>query len=162
MPKVPTHIKDYISNADYHLGAELALPRREFAATHILSLLTAWENIKIAEEELHHWVWKTPVAKALHKSHAYKFRDIRKSKSIDRIILGKPGTKAKTISYSTDKEFEKLIELCRYGTSGGSKALKSIFEKGWHFDDFRNALITKIRWEKMMVEIYENLEKTQK
>jgi hypothetical protein len=119
-------------------------------------LLTAWENIKIAEGELHNWIQKTPIPKGLHKSHADKFRDVRKSKSINRIVLGKPGTKAITISYSTDKEFEKLLKLCRYGTGGGSKELKSIFEKGWHFDNFRNGVITKIEWEKMMISIYES------
>ena len=119
--------------------------------------MTARENIKIAEEELHAWAQGSNPAKDLYKSHAYKLRDIRESHSIDRIILGPPGTSAKTVTYKSGADFEKLHQICRYGLKGSSKDLASVFTRGWHSDAFERSLINKIGWEDMMIKIYEKL-----
>ena len=156
MRKIPTSVKDHISNANYYLEAANIVSHRTSAAVHIL-LLTAWENIKIAEEELHSWAQKIPTANGLYKSHAYKFRNIRRSKSIDRIVVGPPGTQPQTTSYSTGTDFEKLLYICRYGPKGGSKELASIFGKGWFPDDFHRSLISKIKWEEAAVKMFESL-----
>jgi GTPase Era involved in 16S rRNA processing len=156
MKKIPNSVKDYISNSNYYLEATKFFPSPTCDAVKILLLLTAWENIKIAEEELHSWAQQTKPAELLYKSHAYKFRDVRKSKSIDRIIILPSGT-AKTISYSTGTQFEKLFQICRYGLNGDKKELALIFKTGWFTDDFERFLISKIKWEEMMVKIYEEL-----
>jgi len=156
MKKIPNSVKDHISNANYYLDATKPFPSPKCDAVRVLLLLTAWENIKIAEEELHSWAQQTKPAEELYKSHAYKFRDVRKSKSIDRIIILSSGT-AKTITYATGTRLGKLIEICRYGLNGGEKELASIFSKGWYSDDFERSLVSKIKWEETMVKIYEKL-----
>lgn len=155
MRKIPTSIKDHISNAHYYLEAANKFPPPTRDAIHILLLLTAWENIQIAQEELSAWAQQTITSKKLYKSHAYKFEKARKS--ITRIILGPPGTPARTIEYSSSTDFEKLILICRYGLKTGSKELANIFERGWHSDAFERSLINKIGWEEMMIEVYESL-----
>lgn len=157
MKKIPKSVKEYISNARYYFEAANQFPSPTRDAVKILLLLTARENIKVAEEELHAWAQGSKPTKDLYKSHAYKLRDIRDSYSIDRIILGKRGTPAKTISYKSGTDFEKLHQICRYGLKGDSKDLSSIFARGWHSDAFERALISKINWEEMMVKIYEEL-----
>lgn len=157
MKKISASVKEHISNARYYLDAANKFPSPTRDAVRILLLLTARENIKIAEEELHAWAQGSKPTKDLYKSHAYKLRDVRDSYSIDRIILGTPGTPAKTVSYKSGADFEKLHQICRYGLKGNSKDLSSIFSQGWHSDAFERALISKIGWEEMMVKIYEGL-----
>ena len=157
MKKIPKSVKEHISNAHYYLKAANKFPSPTFDAVRISLLLTARENIKIAEEELHAWAQGSKPAKDLYKSHAYKLRDVRDSYSIDRIILGKPGTKAKTITYKSGKDFEKLYQICRYGLRGDSKQLDLIFKRGWNSDAFERALISKIKWEEAAIGMYENL-----
>ncbi len=150
-------MKDHISNAQYYLQATNNFPSRKWDAIRILLLLIARENIKLAEEELHSWAQQTSPSKKPYKNHAYKLRDVRKSKSIDRIILGSPGTPAKILSYSSGNQLSKLLQICRYGPKTGAKELQSIFRQGWHSEDFQRALEIKIDWESMMVGIYEKL-----
>lgn len=154
MRKIPISVKDHVSNARYYLKAASKFPSPTCDALHILLLLTAWENIQIAKEELSAWAQQTIPSKKLYKSHAYKFQ---KANPIIRIILGPPGTPAQTITYSSDTDFEKLISTCRYGAKTGSKELATLFERGWHSDAFERSLINKIGWEEMMIEVYESL-----
>ncbi len=157
MKKIPSSVKDHISNTRYYIQAANSLPTRKWNAIRILLLLTARENIKIAEEELSAWAQKTLPTKKLYRDHAYKLRDVRKSKSIDRIILGSLGTPARTFSYSSGVQLAELLKICRYGHKTGTKKLESIFEQGWHSEDFQRALEIKMDWENMMVDIYEKL-----
>lgn len=130
MKKIPNSVEDHISNAQYYIQAANDLPPRKWSAVRILLLLTAQENVKLAEEELHSWAQGTPVAKRLYKSHSYKLRDIRKSKSIDRIILEPPSTTVKITSYYSGAQLAELLEICRYGPKTGSKDLQPILNKG--------------------------------
>lgn len=155
-PQLPISIKEHVSNANYCLDAAGKIPYRAFDAIRISLLLTAWENVQIAEEELHSWAQRTTPAKKLYTSHAYKFRNVRKSKSIDQIIISLHG-KAETTTYATDDDFDRLLQICRYGHKTGTKELAKIFKTGWFFDDFERALISKIKWEETSVEMYENL-----
>lgn len=154
MNAIPTSVKDHISNARYYLEAadKFRPPTRN--AAHILLLLIAHENIEIAKEELISWAQKTTPNKELYKSHAYKFK---KARPITQIISGQKGVPPKTCTYSTGADFAKLLLICRYGFKTGSKALKLIFNRGWHTDSFRNSLIGNIKWEEMMIGIYESL-----
>ena len=154
MKKIPKSIKDHISNAHCYLDSANKFPHPTCDAVRMLLLLTAWENIQIAEEELHSWVQKTTPSKKLYRSHAYKFH---KAKPIERIILGPKGTPAQTIVYSSDTDFEKLISMCRYGPRTGSKDLILLFKKGWDLDTFQNSLINKINWEEAAIKMYESL-----
>ena len=95
MKRIPKSVKEHISNARYHLEAANQFPSPIRDADKISLLLTARENIKIAEEELHAWAQGAKPTEDLYKSHAYKLRDVRDTYSIKRIILGKPGTPAK-------------------------------------------------------------------
>lgn len=156
MRKVPTSIKDHVSNARYYLeaGDEFPSPTRD--AVRILLLLTAWENIQIAKEELSAWARKDIPSEKLYKDHAYKFRKAPPP-LITRVISGPQGTPAKTKTYSSGADFRRLLSLCRYGHKTGSKQLGSIFKRGWHLSSFRNSLIRKIEWEEMMINAYEGL-----
>ena len=155
-PKLPVSIKERISNANYYLDAASRIPLRGFEAIRISLLLTAWENVQIAEEELHSWAQQTPPAQKLYTSHAYKFRNIRKSKSIDRIVINSRG-KAETTSYVTASDFERLLQICRYGFKNGTRDLAVVFKSGWFFEDFERALVSKIRWEETSVKMYEEI-----
>ena len=157
MKKIPKSVKAYISNARYYLESANQFPPLIRDGVRILLLLTARENIKIAEEELHAWVQGLEPSKNLYRSHAYKLRDVRDSYSIKRIILGKRGTPPKTVSYRSGSDFEKLHQICRYGLNGDSKDLSSFFARGWHTNAFERALISKIEWEEIMVKTYEEL-----
>lgn len=155
MEKIPQSVKDHISNAQTYLDAANKFPSPMSDAIQILLLLTAWENIKIAQEELSAWANKTEPSKKLYKSHAHKFKKMKRP--ITRVILDKPGKPAQTINYVSERDFEKLLFITRYGPRTGSKNLTAMFEKGWHTDEFRNALINKIQWESTMVTAYEDL-----
>ena len=161
MRKIPTSVKDHISNANYYLNAANKFPSPACDAVKILFLLTSWENIQTAEEELHSWAQRTTPAKELYKSHAYKFRNIGKSKSIDRIIVGSNG-KSKTITYHSGSDFQKLLFICRYGPREGSKDLGLLFGRGWFCDDFERSLVSKIKWEETSIKMFESLLKSEK
>ena len=154
MRKIPDSVRDHMSNARYYLEAASTFPYPTYIAVRILLILTAWEHIKIAEEELSAWARQTVPSRDLYKSHEYKFRELRRP--ITRVIQGESGTPAKTIIYSSAADIHKLLSICRYGPRTGSKRLTSIFERGWHTDSFKRSLISKIEWEEMMVNIYEN------
>lgn len=155
-PQLPISIKEHISNANYYLNAEGKIPSRTFDAIRISLLLTAWENVQIAEDELSSWVECTPLVQKLYKSHAYKFRNVRKSKSIDQISINLQG-KAETTTYATGDDFKRLLQICRYGFETGTKELSKIFKTDWYFEEFKRALISKIKSREKIVEIYENL-----
>jgi len=72
MKKIPKSVKDYISNAKYYLEAANQFPSPTRDAVKISLLLTARENIKIAEEELHTWAQGSKPTKDLYKSHYKK------------------------------------------------------------------------------------------
>ena len=152
--KIPNSIKDHLSNANCYLESAKKFPYPTCDAVRMLLLLTAWENMKIAEEELSAWVRQTTPSKKLYRSHAYKFQ---KAPQIDRIILGPRGTSPETIIYASDSDFEELISICRYGPKTGSKDLTSIFKRGWNLDTFQNSLIDRINWENTTVKMYEDL-----
>lgn len=158
MKKIPNSIYDHILNAHHYLKSANKFPYPSDDAVRMLLLLTAWENIKIAEEELSAWAQQTTPSKKLYRSHAYKFQ---KAQPIERIILGPRGTPAQTVTYSSDIDFEKLISICRYGPKTGSKDLTSIFERGWNLDTFQNSLISKINWEETAIKMYEGLAKSE-
>lgn len=155
MRKIPTSIKDHISNARYYLEAGDKFPSPTRDAVLILLLLTAWENIQIAKEELSAWAQKDIPSKKLYRDHAHKFG--KASSLITRVILGPQGTPAKTETYSSGADFKRLLSLCRYGYKGDSRQLDSIFKRGWHLNSFRNSLIRRIEREEMMINIYEGL-----
>jgi hypothetical protein len=154
--KIPNSIKDHISNAYYYLTGADMISETTHQGIRIFLLLTAWENIQLAEEELDTWAQKTRPTKELYKSHSYKLRKVREFNSIDRIILGPPGTPAQTIKYVTPHQLEQLLQICRYGFKTGTKELSSIFSKGWEVRDFQSSLLTKIIWEETMIKIYED------
>ena len=156
MRSIPKSIKEHISNANYYFEAANRIPPRFFVAVRILLILTAWENVQIAEEELSAWAQRTKPTKKLYTSHAYKFRNVRKSKSIDKIVINSQG-KVDTTSYATDSDFEQLLQICRYGPKAGNKELGVVFKTGWFSDDFERVLASKIKWEENIVEMYENL-----
>ena len=146
MTQIPKHIKDYASNANYYIEAAEKFTYPSHQAVRLL-LLTAWENIKIAEEELSGWAQKTLPSEKLYRSHEYK---LRKSPLIDNIIVKSTGI-AETTTYATDAQFKQLHQICRYGTKTGSKELSKIFKRGWFLDDFERSLVSKIKWEELMV-----------
>jgi hypothetical protein len=156
MTQIPKHIKDYASNANYYIEAAEKFTYPSHQAVRLL-LLTAWENIKIAEEELNSLIQKTIPSKKLHKSHAYKFE---KAPPIARVEVGLPGTKAKNTFYKSAKDFENLISICRYGSKTGSRELKLMFKNGWFLDHFESSLISKIKWYETSVKMYEELFKS--
>lgn len=158
MEKIPKTVKEYISNARYYLEAANQFPSPTRDAVKIFLLLTARENIKLAEEELHAWARGSKPTKDLYMSHSYKLRDVGDSYSIDRIILEKPDSPVKTVSYKSGADFKKLHQICRYGlSSNDTKDIATIFSRGWHSEAFERSLISKINWEEMMVKIYESL-----
>jgi hypothetical protein len=154
MNAIPASVKEHISNARYYLEAADKFPPPTRNAVHILLLLIAHENIEQAKEELSSWAQKTSPNEKLYKSHAYKFKKVR---PIQQIILGERGTTPKTNTYSSVADFQRVLSICRYGPKTGSKSLELIFCRGWFTDEFRNSLISKIKWEEMMVGIYEKL-----
>ena len=68
MKKIPKSVKAYISNARYYLESANQFPPLIRDGVRILLLLTARENIKIAEEELHAWVQGLEPSKNLYRA----------------------------------------------------------------------------------------------
>lgn len=155
MKKIPKHIEDYASNANYYIEASEKFVYPNHQAVKLLLLLTAWENIKIAEEELSAFIQKTIPVKELHKSHAYKFI---KAPGIARVEVRSKGMKAINTFYKSPEDFEKLIYICRYGPKSGQRNLNLIFKNGWFLDHFENSLISKINWYNISVKMYKEFE----
>ncbi|MBU6370886.1 MAG: hypothetical protein KGH93_00080 [Patescibacteria group bacterium] len=152
--KIPKDITDRIANARYYLDASRKLPFRSYTGLKILSLLTAWENLTIAEEEMSAWIRKIPVSKKLYKSHVYKLKNVRKP--IERIVI-KNG-RAHTTIYANGTELNKLLSICRYGSKSCSKNIEEIFVgREWITDEFERGLESRISWEEMSVKMFEKL-----
>lgn len=155
MKAIPDSVKAHISNARYYLEAADKHPSPTKDAVHILLLLTGWENIAIADEELSAWAREEEVDERLYKSHAVKYKKVPK---VTRIILGPSGTKPREITFSGGRNFEELRMACQYGSNTEGKEVRELFKKGWHLDGLRNGLIHRIGWVEMMVGIYEKLD----
>ena len=155
--KITDSVYAHISNARYYLNAAQRLPSPISDGVRILLLLTSWENIKIAEEELHAWAQGSKPRVLIYKSHRLKFEDVWKP--IVRVILGPRGTPAKQVEYSTAKQLEKLLEVCRYGPKDGSRELAPYFERRWFTDGFQRGLESKIGWQETYIEAIKHLRK---
>lgn len=147
-------VYDRIANARYYLEAADKHPQPTRDAVHALLLLTAWENIEIADQELGAWVREDEVDARLYKDHRHKLKD---APVITRVIIGKPGTgtPVREVNYSTGKGFKKLREICLYG-SADQKDLSKLFRSGWHLDGFRRGLVWRIQWVELFVKIHEH------
>lgn len=155
MKKMPNSIREHVLNAEYYLEAADKHPSPTKDAVHTLLLLTGWENIVIADEELKAWVKKDEVDDKVYKSHARKFRDIPE---VTRIIISPTG-KPKEVRFSTGRDFEALRMACQYGSNTETKDVRELFKSGWHLNKLRNGLISKIGWIKVIISAYEELEK---
>jgi len=157
MKEIPKLVKKHISNAEYYFDAANQFPSPTRDAVKVLLLLVSRENIRIAKQELNAWAQKNRVDRKLYKDHIYKLDGLPSCNSIGRIILGEPGTQAKTINYKSGQDLAKLYQICRYGSKGDSENLSSIFLTGWHIDDFESYLCREIRWTKESIEAYKKL-----
>jgi len=158
--KVPDDIKQFVSNARYYLEAANKLPPPTKDAAHILLLITAWENIIIADRQLHSWATNEPINPKLLKDHEAKLDEMSKDSYVQRIIVGPSGkgTPAKEIKYATGIELKKLRSLCLYGSSNETHEVAKLFERHWFSDSFRRSLVNKTEWTEMSIRIYEELE----
>jgi hypothetical protein len=155
MKEIPHTVNDHIKNGHYYLDVAATRPSPAHDAAHILFLLIAWENIAIADAELGVWASGERIDPKVHKDHAFKFQGVPK---ITRIIVAPKGSgrEPEIIDYTTGKEFATLRMVCQYGPKGGSsKDVSQIFQTGhWFTDEFKNALIAKLGWVEMLVDIY--------
>lgn len=157
--KIPKRVFDHIHNANYWLSAAQKLSRGNLNGVRIFLLLTAWENIKLAKEVLHHWIQKTKPPKELWKSHEYKLQGVHKQYAIVQVSIDSNG-KATPKYYWTGPQLNKLLQDCRYGLSAGdSKNLFLYFEKGWDTRDFERGVINRIGWEETLIEALQELRK---
>lgn len=152
MKPIPDSVHHHLANARLYADAatKFLLPTNN--APHISLLLTAWENVAIAEAELNAWAREEDVDEKIYKDHAHKFKD---APIITRVILGPSGTKAREITFSSGRDFSELRLACQYGSNTESKNVADIFAKGWFTDDFQNSLANKIKWIDTMINIYE-------
>ncbi len=151
MAKVPKKAVSRISNAKYYLDAARKIPNG-LVGVKIFLLLTAWENCRLADEELHAWAGKVPHRKKIEKSHPLKLDDVRKP--IIELIEA-PDGKILEKDYLSAKQLSKLLETCRYGKSGGETELGLYFSNKkftrWHTDEFERGLESKIAWAEAFV-----------
>ena|SRR3990167_1854584 len=154
MKRVPKVIHDHIINARLYLEAVQKFPSPTNYAVQILLLLVSWENIVIADQELHRWARKSPGNIKLLRDHEEKFKGAH---SISRTIIGPPGTPAKEEKYETPNELKKLRSICQYGLSSGSRDIKKMFERYWHTEGFERDLANKIKWVELFVGIHEDI-----
>lgn len=155
MRKIPKSIKEYTANARYYLESAKKFPTPTCDAVKILLLLTAKENIKIAEEMLSIWIRKDKQNKKLFKSHQYKFSGSKHS--IERIVFNKNAQQKETISYKTGHQFKELYQICKYGLKNGSKDISSIFKRGWDSESFEIGLYLNVKHMEEKLEEYEKL-----
>jgi len=157
MAKVPNKAKAYISNANYYLAAARKISD-DLVGVRIFLLLTAWENARLAEEQLHAWAQKTSVRKRIDKSHPLKLDDVRKP--IIELVQQANG-KLLERCYLSAEQLSKLLETCRYGLNGGETELSSFFSNKkftrWHTDEFERGLESKIAWAIALVKAQEAL-----
>jgi hypothetical protein len=156
---VPNEIKQFVSNARYYLEAANKFPPPTKDAAHILLLITSWENIVIADKQLHAWASGGQVDPKLLRDHEAKLDEISKDSYVQRIIVGPAGKgiPAQEIKYATGKELKELRELCQYGSSSETHEVSKLFARHWFSDDFRRGLVNKIEWTEMSIDIYEKL-----
>ena len=153
MKKPPASIRAWISNARLYFEAARRLPSPEMEAPRILLLLTAMENINIAESELDAWADGTLPDPRVYKSHKIKFEGVRKS--ITQLVFD-ANNKATEIDYVTSKQLDKLLQVARFGPKGKSPDLIAHFSKRWFTDDFERGLDNKIRWTENALNMYED------
>lgn len=158
MVKMPKKAVAYLSNAKYYLNAAHKIPN-DLVGARIYLLLIAWENCRLAEEELHTWAGKTPRREKIYRSHTLKLDDVRKP-IIE--LVEQPDGKILEKDYLSSKELSKLLETCRYGKSGGETELRAYFSSKkftrWHTDDFERGLDSKIAWAEALIEALKGIE----
>jgi hypothetical protein len=160
--KIPQLVKAHIKNVRYFLNTLQNLPSPVAQGVRILLLLTAWENMHIAIEELRARIWETPLPPRLHKSHEAKLKDVRGP--ITRIYKA-GGGKLLEKAYTSPKELSDLLQTARYGPKGASTTLEEYFgnhtHTQWHTDEFERNLLSTLSWLELEIEMLENLDKPQ-
>lgn len=147
-------IYDRIANARLYLEAAQKFPSPTNYAVQILLLLVSWENIIIADQEMHSWAQKSPIDRKLLKDHKEKLKGAH---GISRTIIGPPGTPAKEEKYETPDALKKLREICQYGLSSGPQDINKMFERYWHTEGFERKLVNKIEWVELFVRLHEEI-----
>ena len=155
MKAMPQSVKGRIANARHYLEAARRSSGTAHVASRISSLLTALENVRIAEEEMHSWASKDPVTKGLYTSHEVKFSKVHHG--IAQVVFDPQTGKADTVWYKTGSELKELHQTTRYGPDKNSPDVTKHFERGWHTEEFENEITLDIEWEEMMVTVYESL-----
>jgi len=160
--KLPRQIKQYSSNAQYYLQAADKFPSPTKDAVQILLLITGWENIILAEEELLSSQLDRLINPKLKKDHAVKLDKVDKNSFVERIIVSPKGKKipAESIKYKTGQELKKLREICQYGLDNETFEVAELFRRHWFTDSLRNGLIQKIKWVNSWVNYIESIEET--
>lgn len=155
---VPESVKQFLSNARYYLEAAEQLPPPTKDAAHILLLITAWENVVIADKQLHAWALGENIDPKLLRDHEAKLKEINERAYVERVIVGPPGkhVPAQEIDYA-GSQLKKLRELCLYGSDNETHEVAKLFRRHWFSDDFRRELVNKIKWTEMSIRIYEKL-----
>lgn len=150
--QMPKSVQVYLESARSALIDADSLPGAlQHNASRYLLLLTAWELAQIADETCSAWAFRANAHPLLLKDHGYKLRKSPTTTYI-KIVQGKPiETK-----YASEDEKKKLRTLFLYGREDISR--RELFMRGWHFDTFRNRLISKIEFLEIIVKAIEGLE----
>ena len=152
--KIPAEIYNFLSNAEYHLAAASALDERAHMADRIYLLLIALENASFADTIHHHWVHDKKIPDAYFRKHGLKLQGVRHP--VIRIQFDKKKKKAKEIVYLSEKQLEKLLNICRYGPGRGAQSVPDYFsESRWFDDELRKEVVNKLRWTRLGVELSE-------
>ncbi len=136
--RVPKHIRANLDSAWNTLIDSDSLPGAfQHNASRYFLLLLSWELYQTAQEEFSAWVKKEPHDPRLLRDHGYKLRRSPNTKYI-KIVGGKPIES----DHKTEDEKKKLRQWLQYGD--GRQTPEKLFERGCHFDTFRNTLIGNI------------------
>ena len=153
--KIPKEVHNYLSNAEYHLTTALALHEREHIADRIYLLLIALENVFLADELHHHWIYDTKIPENVFKEHRIKLTGVRNP--VIRVQFDKKKKRAKQILYLSAKKLEKLLNDCRYGPGKGAQSLREYFSNSrWFDDELIKEVENRISWARMHVKISED------
>lgn len=152
MSKVPESIKSHLASSWSALeDSDTIGGAFKHNATRYFLLITAWELYELANAELSAWVWKRAQECKIYKDHASK---LTKAPAIHHILI-KDGKPIET-SYATAEEISKIRQWTIFGKDGTSRI--DVFFRGWHFDTFRNRLISRWKFLDITIKAIEELD----
>lgn len=150
--QMPKSVQMYLESARSALIDADSLPGAlQHNASRYLLLLTAWELAQIADETCSAWAFRVNAHPRLLKDHGYKLRKSPTTTCI-KIVQGKPIE----TEYASEDEKKKLRTLFLYGREDTSR--REFFMRGWHFDTFRNRLISKINLLEVVIKAIQELD----